>query len=116
MYTNCYMRQVGRYEIVRELGRGGMGVVYLAHDTLLKRQVAIKSVVQAKSPEEPASGDTVRRFIREAQSAASLNHPNLVATYDVISDGDSHSIVMEFVEGKNLGEYSGPRNLDQAIS
>ncbi len=98
------MANVGRYEIVRELGRGGMGIVYLAHDTLLKRQVAIKKVLPPKPHDDPDWDETVQRFIREAQSAASLNHPNLVSIYDVLAEGDSTAIVMEFVEGKTLGE------------
>jgi tRNA A-37 threonylcarbamoyl transferase component Bud32 len=96
------MSQFGRYEIVRELGRGGMGIVYLANDTLLKRQVAIKKVLPPKIQNQSDWDETLRRFIREAQSAASLNHPNLVAIYDVLSEGDATSIVMEFVEGRTL--------------
>jgi len=98
------MSQAGRYEIVRELGRGGMGIVSLANDTLLKRQVAIKRVLPPKVQDQSDWDETLRRFIREAQSAASLNHPNLVAIYDVLTDEDSTSIVMEFVQGKTLEE------------
>ena len=98
------MSRIGRYEIVSELGRGGMGIVYLAQDTLLDRQVAIKSILPPKNTDQGVWVDTVRRFIREARAAASLNHPNLVATYDVISDGDSASIVMEYVKGKTIAQ------------
>src|ERR1035438_465977 len=96
------MSQVDRYEIVRELGRGGMGMVYLANDNLLKRQAAIKRVLPPKTPDQTDWDETLRRFIREAQAAASLNHPNLVAIYDVVTDEDATSIVMEFVQGKTL--------------
>src|ERR1035437_682039 len=98
------MAQVGRYDILTELGRGGMGVVYLARDTLLKRQVAIKTVLPPQGQEEPERGDAIRRLIREARAAAGLKHPHIVGVYDLIQDGDSTSIVMEYVKGKTLAE------------
>jgi len=98
------LAQGGRYDIIRELGRGGMGMVYLAQDTLLKRQVAIKSVLPPRGHEQQAWQDVVGRLIREAQASGSLHHPNIVGVYDVIQDGDFTSIVMEFVTGKTLAE------------
>ncbi|MGH7671953.1 MAG: protein kinase domain-containing protein, partial [Gemmatimonadales bacterium] len=86
-----------RYRIDAKLGEGGMGVVYKAHDTLLNRHVALKSLTPALGGEEG-----IRRLMREAQSAAQLNHPNIVAVYDVIDNGQSRLIVMEYVEGKTL--------------
>lgn len=88
-----------RYRIDRQLGEGGMGVVFKAHDTLLDRPVAIKSL----SP-HLFSPDGLKRLLREAQSAAKLTHPGIVATHDVVEDGDGRYIVMEFVEGKTLRE------------
>jgi serine/threonine-protein kinase len=98
--------QPNRYEIKRELGRGGMGVVHLAFDTLLNRDVAIKSVWLPAGQDLQAWHEVVKRLIREAQAAGSLRHPNIVAIYDVVPDGDSPSIIMEFVEGQTLSAFS----------
>jgi formylglycine-generating enzyme required for sulfatase activity/predicted Ser/Thr protein kinase len=93
-----------RYQFVKKLGEGGMGVVYLCNDTWLKREVAIKTL---KPPEGEATQEwreAVQRLIREAQAAASLKHPRIVAVYDVIPDGSSPSIIMEYVRGRTLAE------------
>lgn len=86
-----------RYRIEVRLGEGGMGVVYKAHDTLLDRPVAIKSL----SP-QLVDTEALKRLLREAQAAAKLTHPNVTAVYDVLEDGDRRMIVMEFVEGQTL--------------
>lgn len=88
----------GRYEVVSHIGQGGMADVFLAVDTILNRQVAIKIL------REDLSTDTVSilRFEREAQAAASLAHPNIVEIYDVGEYKDHHYIVMEYVAGKTL--------------
>ncbi|TMR11193.1 serine/threonine protein kinase [Nonomuraea turkmeniaca] len=86
-----------RYELVRELGRGGMGVVWEGRDTLLNRQVAIKEVVL---PDGLSPGDQERqlmRTVREARTAAKLNHPSVVAIYDVVEEGGRPWIVMELL-------------------
>ncbi|MGP3958996.1 serine/threonine-protein kinase [Nonomuraea sp. 3N208] len=86
-----------RYELVRELGRGGMGVVWEGRDTLLNRQVAIKEVVL---PDGLSPGDQERqlmRTVREARTAAKLNHPSVVALYDVVEEGGRPWIVMELL-------------------
>lgn len=88
-----------RYRIDAKVGEGGMGVVYRAHDTLLDRDVAIKSL----SP-QLFSADGLKRLLREAQAAAKLTHPGIVTTHDVVEEGDGRYIVMEFVEGKTLRE------------
>ncbi len=88
-----------RYRIDARLGEGGMGVVYKAHDTLLDRPVAIKML-----PPHLLGADGIKRLLREAQSAAKLTHPNIVAVYDVLENGDSCSIVMEYVAGRTLQE------------
>ncbi len=88
-----------RYRIDAKLGEGGMGVVYKAHDTLLDRAVAIKTLSPHLLGEEG-----LKRLLREAQSAAKLTHPNIVATYDVIEDSDARLIVMEYVAGQTLRE------------
>jgi serine/threonine-protein kinase len=97
-----------RYRIDAKLGEGGMGVVYKAHDRLLDRPVAIKTLTPALLLVE----ERARRFLREAQSAARLNHPHIVSTYDALEDRGSFAIVMELVEGKTLRE-SLPISLDR---
>lgn len=87
-----------RYQIVRTLGEGGMANVYLAYDTILNRDVAIKILRGDLANDEKF----VRRFQREALSASSLSHPNIVEMYDVGEDDGQYYIVMEYVEGKTL--------------
>lgn len=87
-----------RYEIIKILGEGGMANVYLANDTILDRKVAVKVLRGDLS----ADDKFVRRFQREALSASSLSHPNIVEVYDVGEDDGNFYIVMEYVEGKNL--------------
>jgi eukaryotic-like serine/threonine-protein kinase len=93
---------LGRYEILEELGRGAMGVVYKARDPLIDRTVAIKSVDLDTSVEEADAFE--RRFYREAKSAGRLNHLNIVTIHDVGRSGDSAYIAMEFLEGRSLRE------------
>ena len=90
--------RIGHYEIVAELGRGGMGVVYKAHEASLNRFVAIK-VLGEHLTEDPTH---VERFLREAQSAARLNHPNIVQIYAISEDAGRHFFVMEHVTGQSL--------------
>lgn len=90
----------GRYEITARIGGGGMALVYKALDNLLNRYVAVKVLRQQFVHDE----EFIQRFRREAQSAASLSHPNVVSIYDVGQEDDSHYIVMEYVEGHNLNE------------
>src|SRR5947209_5983588 len=85
-----------RYRVVRRLGSGGMATVFLAEDERLGRRVAVKRL-HAGSPE-----DAARRFRREARVGASLNHPNIVAVYDIVADREAVLIVMEYVEGETL--------------
>jgi serine/threonine-protein kinase len=87
-----------RYQIVRTIGEGGMANVYLAHDTILDRDVAVKVLRGDLADDEKF----VRRFQREAISASSLSHPNIVEMYDVGEDNGNYYIVMEYVDGKTL--------------
>src|SRR5437763_2426118 len=87
-----------RYEVVRELAQGGMAEVYLARDQLLDRPVALKALF----PEYAREPSFVERFRREAQAAANLNHPNIVAIYDWGQEDGTYFIVMEYVEGRVL--------------
>src|SRR6266508_5050564 len=90
----------GRYELHRRLGRGGMAEVYLARDQMLDRAVAVKVLFPALATDP----GFVERFRREAQSAAALNHPNIVSVYDWGEANGTYFIVMEYVEGDSLAE------------
>jgi serine/threonine protein kinase len=87
-----------RYEVIRLIGEGGMANVYLAHDTILDRDVAVKVLRGDLASDEKF----IRRFQREAISASSLSHPNIVEIYDVGEDNGDYYIVMEYVPGKTL--------------
>ena len=103
-----------RYEIIRSIGEGGMANVYLGYDTILDRNVAIKILRGDLSSDEKF----VRRFQREALSASSLAHPNIVEMYDVGEDDGIYYIVMEYVEGKTLKQLlkkRGSLTLSEAI-
>ncbi|HEX7275817.1 MAG TPA: Stk1 family PASTA domain-containing Ser/Thr kinase [Acidimicrobiales bacterium] len=90
----------GRYQMVRQVARGGMAEVYLARDLLLDRPVALKVLF----PEFSTDPSFVERFRREARAAANLNHPGIVSIYDWGNDGGKYFIVMEYVDGKTLRE------------
>src|SRR5437660_9819531 len=93
-------QQLGAYEIASLLGRGGMGEVYRARDTKLKREVAIK-ILPDEFSRDP---DRVSRFQQEAEVLASLNHPNIAAIYDLEEAEGSRFLVLELVEGETLAE------------
>ena len=105
-----------RYRLGEILGRGGMGTVYRAHDTVLKRNVAVKLLSATGLGTEGKA-----RMLREAQSVAALNHPNIVAVYDAgeadlgVSGASTPFVVMELVDGQNLHEKP-PRDLDQTLA
>ncbi len=92
------MQQIGKYRVNRLIGEGGMGRVYEASDPIINRRVAIKTISQQvlQNPETRA------RFIREAQAAGQLSHPNLITIHDIGEDGDLPFIVMEYLEGEEL--------------
>ncbi len=87
-----------RYEVVRELGKGGMGVVYCARDTVLDRLVAMKVLAESLTSNEQAR----KRFLREARATAKLQHPNIVHIYDLGEVNNTSFIAMEYIEGSNL--------------
>src|SRR5271170_7150747 len=93
-------RNVLHYQLLEKIGTGAMGEVHKAQDSHLNRLVAIKLLSERKAA-DPAGR---RRFIQEAQAASSLNHPNIITIYDVVSDGGVECIVMEYVGGKTLLE------------
>ena len=99
------------YELDREIGRGGMGIVYKAKDRRLKRHVAVKLL----PPELAFRGEIRSRFLREAETAAQLSHPNIVPIYSVDERDGLVYFVMAFVDGENLGGsrlHSGRLRLD----
>src|SRR5215475_13153731 len=98
------MDRIGRYKIVRELGRGAMGVVYHAIDPNIGRPVAIKTI-QLGGGRKPEEQERLReRLFREARSAGMLSHPGIVTVYDVEQQGDLAYIAMEYVDGPTLDQ------------
>jgi hypothetical protein len=95
--------RLGKYVLVRELGRGGMGAVYKAWDSDLNRWVAIKILTA-----NLGGGEELARFQREAQTTAALQHPDIVGIYDVAREGDRHFIVIKYVEGRTLAGQAIP--------
>ncbi len=93
--------RIGRYLVLEQIGRGGMGYVYAAYDDMLDRKVAVKVLRDDDLPEEEERA----RFLREAQALARLSHPNVVAVHEVGSSGDELFIAMEFVRGQSLDEW-----------
>jgi len=103
----------GRYQIIEELGRGGMGVVYKAHDTKLKRTVALKFLPQ----ELTHISEVKERFMREAQAAAALDHPHICTVFEFDEAEDKTFISMAYIEGQSLRKKieSAPLELDEAL-
>jgi serine/threonine-protein kinase len=100
----------GRYEIIRELGRGSMGTVYLGRDPKINREVAIKTLRYADVG--PGDLDQVKtRFFREAEAAGKLSHPNIVSIYDVGEEHDMAYMAMELLNGKDLSRFCKPEHL-----
>ncbi len=114
MAPNLVGTQLGKYQLRAEIGRGGMGTVYLGYDPMLDRKVAIK-VLAPHLVWEPGF---VERFLREARSAARLRHPNIVTIYDVGQQEDRYYIVMEYLAGQTLAQYiaqGGPFSSKHAL-
>jgi serine/threonine-protein kinase len=101
---------LGRYEIIGELERGGMGVVYKGEDPKIHRVVAIKTL-RLDDFEEEIQQEVKTRFFREAESAGVLNHPKIVTIFDCGEEHDLAFIAMEYLEGENLGRYRKKENL-----
>jgi serine/threonine protein kinase len=106
-------QRLGPYEILAPIGAGGMGEVYRARDTRLKRTVAIK-ILPAHLSDKPAAKE---RFEREARAISSLNHPNICHLYDVGSQDGTGYLVMEYLEGETLADRlrKGPLPLEQVL-
>jgi eukaryotic-like serine/threonine-protein kinase len=99
------LSKLGRYEVLSELGKGAMGVVYLARDPVIGRMVAIKTIRASSMGDDDSESTEFReRFVREAQTAGILSHPNIVTIHDIGEDPETHIsfIAMEYIEGKTL--------------
>ncbi len=106
MRSESVPEKIGRYEILSILGRGGMGVVYLARDPGLDRTVAIKTLSRAEAgSQDEDSNQLIERFVREARAVAKSDHTNIVTVYHVGKHGDEYYIVMEYVKGKTLSWF-----------
>ncbi|HEY6928288.1 MAG TPA: serine/threonine-protein kinase, partial [Thermoanaerobaculia bacterium] len=103
--SGARLSKLGRYEVLSELGKGAMGVVYLAKDPVIGRMVAIKTIRMTNVGDDDSESREFReRFIREAQTAGILSHPNIVTIHDIGEDPETQTsfIAMEYIEGKNL--------------
>jgi serine/threonine protein kinase len=102
---------IGRYEILKKVGQGSKGAVYLGRDPYIERQVAVKTY---RLPDNIGSGELEqyqKRFFVEAQSAGSLMHPNIVTIYDAGLHQDFCYITMEYIDGSTLEKFCDPNNL-----
>lgn len=100
--ADAQLTRLGRYHILEELGRGAMGIVYVADDSMLNRKVAVKTILLAADAEERAEYEA--RFYQEAKAAGGLNHPNIVTIHDIGREGDVAYMAMELLEGTELRE------------
>jgi TolB-like protein/predicted Ser/Thr protein kinase len=107
VYEEATTTFLGRYVVEHPIGSGGMGEVFQAQDTRLKRRVAIKVLSRATA----GDGAMRRRFLNEARAASALNHPNIVAIHDICTDQDADFLVMEFVDGRTLKELISRESL-----
>lgn len=106
IYNGFVTQSIGRYEIVEEIGRGAMGVVYLAKDAMIDREVAVKTLRNNVLLEDFHGEQNLMRFYQEAKAAGKLSHPGIVTIFDVGKDPDQdiHYILMEYVKGEDLGK------------
>lgn len=104
---------LGRYKIIKKIGTGGMGEVYLGEDSKLNRKIALKTL----PADVGTDSERMRRFTREAKSASALNHPNIITIYEINDEDESPFIAMEYVEGETLGKIikRGPAELAAAV-
>ena len=106
-------KQISHYRIISMLGAGGMGEVYLAEDTRLKRKVALKVLPEMIAKDK----DRLRRFEQEAFAASALNHPNILTIYEFGVEGETHYLAGEFINGETVRAHlqRGPLALDKAL-
>src|SRR5262249_2485125 len=94
-------QQVGHYELIKQIGAGGMGEVYLAQDSRLARKVALK-LLPARFTQD---AERLRRFEREARAASALNHPSILTIYEIGEVSGTHFIATEFIDGQTLRQH-----------
>jgi serine/threonine protein kinase/uncharacterized protein YbaR (Trm112 family) len=104
-FAECVLKTLGKYEVIGELGRGAMGVVYRARDPIINRLVALKTITTPGSDNQ----NLLEHFYREAQSAGGLQHPNIVTIFDMGDEAGVPYIAMELVEGENLEQMISQR-------
>ncbi len=102
---------LGHYQVEREIGRGAMGLVYLARDPRIGREVAIKTMALSSEFEGAQLEDVKERFYREAETAGRLNHPNIVHVYDIGEEQELAYIAMDYLRGEHLGNFTRPKSL-----
>jgi hypothetical protein len=114
MFGDMVGETIGPYEVLSELGSGGMGTVYLAQDARLQRKIALKLL----PPQFTNDKDRLRRFQQEARSASALNHPNILTVHEIEQKGELHYIATEFVDGVTLRQHLSNRemNLDEVLN
>src|SRR5215831_14760818 len=105
------MQNLGRYQIVEQLGAGAMGAVYKARDPMMGRDVAIKTIL-THAIEGPQSKEFRDRFFREAQAAGRLSHPGIVTVYDVAEHEGTPFLVMEYIAGRSLQSILDTERMD----
>src|SRR6266705_441559 len=103
--------RLGRFEVVREIGKGAMGQVFLANDPKIERQVAIKTIVLPPGTSAEEAQETSQRFVREAQAAGKLLDPNSVTSFDVGEAAGVSFLAMAFIEGETLEKYTRQQSL-----
>ncbi len=101
------LEQIGKYRVLAKIGQGSMGEVYKGHDPFLNRFVAIKTITASLGADE----EIRKRFLREAQSAARLNHPNIITVYDFGEEQGKIYMAMELLEGRDLKDHIGSHSL-----
>lgn len=100
--------KLGRFEIIREIGKGAMGLVYLAHDPKIDRKIAIKMISIPAGVSADEAREARHRFVREAQAAGKLQHPNIITIYDVVEENGVSYIAMEYIDGVTLEAHTRP--------
>src|SRR5678815_4834230 len=105
------LEKVGKYEIIKQLGKGATSAVYQAYDPFQRRQVAIKVVFPEALGDKEHGRRYKKLFVTEASLAGKLSHPHIVSIYDAVADDEASYIVMEYVDGTTLEQYSRPEHL-----
>jgi len=102
---------IGRYNVIRKIGRGAMGVVFLAHDPYIDRQVAIKTQLAANSGAPSNIEKNQQKFFNEVRAVGKLMHPHIVSAYDAMCDNGMCHLIMEYIDGTNLKEFCTEKTL-----